>query len=42
MYNLKYGQSIPFLPFTCENEVVLSKYGGMEWGIWLYHAYNKC
>ena len=42
MNNLKKGQSITFLPITGENEVVLSKYGGMECGIWLYHAYNKC
>ena len=42
MNNLKYGPQIPFLPFTGENEFVLCKYGGMECGIWLYHAYNKC
>ena len=40
--NLKYGQTNHFLPFTGENEVVLSQYGGVEGGIWLFHAYNKC
>ena len=39
--NLKYGPTNHFLPFTGENEVVLSQYGGVEGGKWLIHAYNK-
>ena len=40
--NLNYGPTNHFLPFTGENEVVLSQYGGLKCGIWLFHAYNKC
>ena len=42
LYYLKYGPPIHFVPFISNNEVVLGQYGDLEYGIWLYHAINKC
>ena len=42
IHNLNYGPTNHFLPFTDENEVVLCQYGGVECGIWLFNAYDKC
>ena len=40
--NLNCDPTNHFLPFTGENEVVLSQYGGVEYGTWLFNAYDKC